>query len=723
MARPEFFFFFLLPSGGPHSAFLPILITEATMLELLAPAGNSEAVRAAVRSGADAVYLGCGQFNARRNAHNLTKEELADAVTFCHVRGVKVYFTLNTLITDRELPEAVSLAVWASQSGADAILVQDLGLVRVLRQSAPDLPIHASTQMTIHSLDGILAAADLGIRRVVLSRELSRQDLAYLCEHSPIETEVFVHGSLCICYSGQCYMSSVIGERSGNRGLCAQPCRLMYGWEGQADEYPLSQKDMSLARHLRELSNLGVTCVKIEGRMKRPEYVAVVTKVYADALREGKDPTAQDLHAMEEAFSRQGFTDGYFENELGPQMFGIHENAPEPKKLYAMAKSSYEKESGPGVSVRFYAMIRSGQPIQVGVEDLDGHTATAQGPVPEAAQTKAVSRLEVETQLSKTGGTPYRCIGARSVVEKGLAVPVSVLNGLRRQVLEDLTRQRSVLPRRHHQEYKVGARYENRREPPIITVSLRSAGQLTFELQKLKPALVYLPAEEIRDHPETVQTAQRRGISIAASLPRICFDREKDEVLQALESAWDLGVTEVLTGNPGLARAAAQMGFLLRGDYGLNVFNSQAEKEYKRMGFQSVTASFELKLAQIRDLSKAVDTEMIVYGRLPLMITQQCLIKNHYGRCVCTNVNQLTDRKGMRFPVVPAFGCRNEILNSHKLFLADKASEYQQAGLWAVRLQFTTENALECVQVLERYLGLGGYTPNNYTRGLYYRGV
>ena len=694
------------------------------MLELLAPAGSQEAVRAAVSAGADAVYMGYGRFNARRNAKNFSPEEFAAAVAYCHTHGVKVYLTLNTLVGDRELADAAADAVEASKIGADAVLVQDMGLVRVLRQCAPDLPVHASTQMTISSLDGVKAAADLGMTRAVLSRELSQRDIAYICEHSPIEIEVFVHGALCMCYSGQCYMSSVIGGRSGNRGLCAQPCRLSYGWNGRADGHPLSLKDMSLAGHLRELNEMGVACAKIEGRMKRPEYVWVVTKIYADALREGREPTARELRALEEAFSRQGFTDGYYMERKGPEMFGVRENTPEPRALFAEARATYEKEgNGPGVPVKFYAMIRAGEPVQVGVEDHDGHVAAAAGPVPEAARNRPITRLDVETQLSKTGGTPYRCEGARSLVEKGLAVPLSALNSLRRQVLDDLSAQRSAPPERRHGEYKVGARYENRREEPVVTVSLMKAAQLTLELQKLAPALAYLPAQEIAEHPDTVREAMGRGVPVAVTLPRVCFDRELPELKKQLETAQALGITDALAGTIGMAETARQMGFELRGDYGLQVFNAQAEKEYKRQGFKSLTASFELKLAQIRDLSKAVDTELIAYGRLPLMLTENCAIKNRSGRCQCGNVNQLTDRKGIQFPVVRAYGCRNEILNANKLFLADKAQDYRRAGLWAIRLMFTTENPMECVQVMERYLGLGPYTPNNYTRGLYYRDV
>ena len=696
------------------------------MLELLAPAGSPEAVRAAVTGGADAIYLGYGDFNARRNAKNFSRDELGAAISYCHLHGVKVYLTLNTLLTDRELPVAAEIAAEASRLGADAVLVQDMGVARMLRQAAPDLPVHASTQLTVHNLDGVKKCADLGMTRAVLSRELSKRDIAYICEHSPIEIETFVHGALCMCYSGQCYLSSIIGGRSGNRGLCAQPCRLAYGWEGKANEYPLSLKDASLAHHLQELNEMGVACAKIEGRMKRAEYVYIVTEVYARALREGKNPTEEDVRRLEAAFSRQGFTDGYFMGEKGRQMFGVRQDTKEPKELFDAARVAYSRgDCTQRVPVKLYAMIRAGEPVQVGVEDCDGRVVTAAGEEPETARTRELTVEQVEEQLSKTGGTPYLCQGVRALVEPGLSVPVSVLNSLRRQVLDGLSKQRSALPNRKRGEFKVGARYANRLEPPQVNVSLRSAAQLAGDLLALKPAMLSLPAGELAAHPEAAEKVLTHGIALAVELPRICTDRELPALKEQLAKAKELGATDALVGNIGLLSAAAELGFTVRGDFGLPVFNTQAIKEYKRMGLSSVTASFELKLAQIRDLSKAIDTEILAYGRMPLMIMENCIISNRTGQCThgCEHTNILTDRKGVQFPVVSAPGCRNEILNSAKLFLADKQADYEKIGLWAVRLYFTTENAFECAAVTERYLHGGSYEPGEYTRGLYYRDV
>ena len=293
------------------------------MLELLSPAGSMEAVAAAVQNGADAVYLGYGDFNARRNAKNFSREEFAAAVSYCHLRGAKVYLTLNTLLTDRELPEAAKYAADASAIGADAVLVQDLGVLRMLRQVSPDLPLHASTQMTLHNLDGVKQAADLGLQRAVLARELSRDQIAYICERSPIEIEVFAHGALCMCYSGQCFLSSVIGGRSGNRGLCAQPCRLKYGWAERADAYPLSLKDLSPSGAPPGTAQDGGGLRQAGGRMKRPEYVAIVTGIYAAAIRENREPTAEELAQLEAAFSRQGLHPGILSGPAGPEMFGV----------------------------------------------------------------------------------------------------------------------------------------------------------------------------------------------------------------------------------------------------------------------------------------------------------------------------------------------------------------------------------------------------------------
>ena len=389
-------------------------------LELLSPAGSPEALRAAVQSDCGAVYLGWGNFNARRSAKNFSDEEFADAIRYCHLRGVRVFLTLNTLLTDRELPLALDAARTACRLGVDSVLVQDWGLFALLREALPDLPLHASTQMSVFTAGGANEVYGDGCERVVLARECSREDTAAICKACPAEIEIFGHGALCMCYSGQCYFSSVIGGRSGNRGLCAQPCRLKYGWNGRADQYPLSLKDMSLASYLQDLKKMGVACLKLEGRMKRPEYVAIVTGVYARALKENREPTPEEMAQLQAAFSRQGFTQGYFLDRKGPDMFGTRQEEEPPRELYAQARATYENGENRKEPVRMYAMLRAGEPAQVAAEDALGHVARVEGPVPEAAVNVPLTKEKVEGQLTRTGGTPFACekiTAARAVIE------------------------------------------------------------------------------------------------------------------------------------------------------------------------------------------------------------------------------------------------------------------------------------------------------------------
>ena len=701
------------------------------MLELLAPAGSMEAVAAAVQNGADAVYLGYGDFNARRNAKNFSEEEFAAAVSYCHLRGAKVYLTLNTLLTDRELPKAAEVAAQASAIGADAVLIQDLGVLRMLRQVVPDLPVHASAQMTLHNLDGVKMAADLGLTRAVLSRELSRDQIESICQRAPIEIEVFAHGALCMCYSGQCFLSSVIGGRSGNRGLCAQPCRLKYGWMDKADAYPLSLKDLSLAGHLRELRRMGVACVKLEGRMKRPEYVAVVTGIYARAIKEDREPTEEELEQLRAAFSRQGFTQGYYLDQQGPDMFGVREETREPKELFAAARNTYQSGEAQRVPVTFYAMLRPGEPARVGVEDPDDRVATVEGPVPEAARTRPLTAEAVTTQLSRTGGTPYRCGQVRALVEENLSLPLAALNALRREGLAALEDTLCAVPERWIAQPEPLPDAPVEPAQPLLTCSLQKPAQLTQALVDCRPEMIYLPVEWL----DTLDvTPYLDRTSFCAVLPRI-FRTEDEAVLREMLVRHRQVLAAVAVGNLGHLPIAEGLGLPLRGDLGMNVFNSRALLFLRELGLSTAAVSFELRHQQIRDLKKYLPCEAVVYGRLPLMLMENCVIANSLGccdvgsdyrkrssACRCTGENVLTDRTGARFPLMPAWGHRNELENSRTLFLADKP-EWRRLGLTYARLRFTTESPAECVAALQRYQGQGDYIPANLTRGLFYRGV
>ena len=693
------------------------------MIELLSPAGSMDSLRAAVQNGADAVYLGYGDFNARRNAKNFTVEELQEAISYCHVRGVQVHLTLNILVSDREMRQAAEVIRTAAELGIDAFIVQDLGIVKLCRQIAPSVPVHASTQMSIHSLEGVLQAAELGCTRVVLARELPREEIAFICKNSPVEIEVFAHGALCMCYSGQCWLSSVIGRRSGNRGQCAQPCRLPYGY-GRFEEtrYPLSLKDSCLLEYLHELKRMGVRSLKIEGRMKRPEYVAIVTRIYR-AVLDGKEVTREDLAQLEEIFSRQGFTQGYYLNNKGGHMFGVHQDTPEDRELLAAARATYERGENPRVPVKFYAMIRAGEESQLAVEDEQGHICKTKGPIPEAARSKELTEQELTDRLGKTGGTPYYCTNVRAAIGPGLMLPASAINAMRREVLDRLTavRGRGDVPQMG--AYSRLAAYDGVPGDEKLTVAVRTFEQITPKLLRMAPSVLYVPLQELLAHPE-LRDMVAVDTELTAVLPRVFTDSERAKWATALEHVRGMGVHHVLVGNLGQVRLAKQKGFGVRGDFGLNIYNSRSMHYLREQGIESQLVSFEMTLPQLRDLSKAVPVEVLVYGRLPLMLMENCVIKNRTGSCSCETPTRLIDRMGEEFPILKDPGtCRNVLYNGKKLYILDKLGSLRGMGLWAHRLNFTTENPAEVDAILSQYEGRAEFDPGTCTRGLYTRGV
>lgn len=700
------------------------------MMELLSPAGGWEAMVAAVQNGAGAVYMGFGGLNARRSARNFTDEEFREAVAYCHLRGVKVYLTLNTLVTDRELPAAAEALKKASDMGVDAILIQDWGIWRLAREIAPDVPLHASTQMSLHTLGGACRAAELGLERVVLARELSRRDIHTITRGCPAEIEVFGHGALCMCYSGQCEMSAVIGGRSGNRGACAQPCRLPYGVnEKAAGGHPLSLKDANLADYVQELEQMGVACLKLEGRMKRPEYVAVITGIYRRLLDEKRGPSREESRQLEAAFSRSGFTDGYYKGRTGPEMFGTRpENAPEPKELFARAKAGYSREDSRRVPVDMVCTLRAGEPVSL-TASAGGHTVWAEGPTPEEARNRALTAAELQSRLEKTGGTVFRPRETRVELEEGLMLPASAVNALRRQALEGLEAALAQPPVRRTGTPSPLPQAQPGPDAPVLTCSIMRPEQLTEPLAQCET--VYVPAE-LLEKLDLDRWAEMTHI--CAVLPRI-FRTEDQAALRALLQQHREHLSAVAIGNLGHLPIAESLGLPLWGDLGLNLFNSESLLFWKELGLEAAAVSMELRWQQLRDLRKVLPCEAVVYGRLPLMIMENCVIRNELGcrdagrdyadrsaACRCGQDNDLIDRTGARFPLVGQWGHRCEIENSRVLFLADKP-EWRQLGLTRARLRFTTESPEECVRVLRAYQGRSDYRPQELTRGLFYRGV
>ncbi|MBR4971445.1 MAG: U32 family peptidase [Oscillospiraceae bacterium] len=692
------------------------------MIELLAPAGSMEALYAAVQNGANAVYLGCGTFNARQSAKNFTPQTLTEAIKYCHIRGVQVHLTVNTLVSDRETDECAELIRHAAASGVDAFIVQDLGVVQMCRRIAPKVPVHGSTQMTVHSLSGVLFCAAMGITRVVLSRELSREEVRYICRNSPIEIEVFAHGALCMSYSGQCYLSSAIGGRSGNRGRCAQPCRQCYGYSRRENRYPLSLKDNCLVGYLQELDQMGVACIKLEGRMKRPEYVAAVTDVYRRALDTG-NVSKPMMDALLTAFNRQGFTDGYYSGKLGKSMFGIREEREEDSTWLRLARQSYEAVENQLVDVKFHAVVCP-EYSSLTVTDPEGRSCTASGPVPQVARTQLLTQEDLAARLSKTGGTPYRCTVVTAQISPGLMLTAAAINALRRDALNQLTalrgrRDTAMLLRLRKQPH-----YSGNRERPDYTVSVTSREQITAKLLKLNPAVLYVPLHILAADLEFTQQLARR-VRVAAALPRIVHDGEMPSVREAMRAVRAQGVREVLVGNLSLLIPAREAGMLIRGDFGLNIYNSLSMQMLRELEMQSATLSFEMTLPQVRDISKGVPCELIAYGRLPLMVTENCLFKGKTGECAChMGTTKLVDKTGAEFPVIrDGNSCRSVLLNGKKLYWLDRQNDLARLGLWALRLNFTTENAKEVDHVVTSCITPTPFDPGACTRGLYLRGL
>ena len=691
------------------------------MMELLAPAGGFDSLIAAVQTGADAVYMGFGAFNARRSAKNFTDGEFASAVAYCHLRGVRVFLTLNTLLTDRELVQAAESLRKASAMGVDAILVQDWGLLALAREIVPDVPLHASTQMSLFTLGGANEAAALGMERVVLARELSRDEVREICAGCPAQVEIFGHGALCMCYSGQCEMSAVVGERSGNRGACAQPCRLPYGVDGPCrGGHPLSLKDANLSAYLAEMEEMGVDCLKLEGRMKRPEYVAVITGIYRRLMDEKRRPTAEESRQLEQAFSRSGFTDGYWLGKKGPQMFGTRpENAPEPKELFAAARETYENgRENRKIPVNLRLTVRRGEPVRLGgacTASGGVAMAMAQGDVPEEARNRAVTAEELRRRLSKTGGTVFTADRIEIELDEGLMVPASAVNGLRRELLEELARRREDIPARRDLPVPPLPDAPAGRQAMRFTCSVLKAEQVTAALLAEKPAIVYVPIEELDKLDAGLDWGETE---LCAVLPRVFRTADEAPLRQLLQRHPEVSVS---VGNLGHLPIVRGLGRTLRGDCGLNIFNSRALLFWQAQGLDSAAVSFELRWQQIRDLKKYLPCEAVVYGRLPLMVTENCVTRCSVG-CTHGAGSVLTDRTGAQFPVTCGYGCRCEIQNSKTLFLADKP-EMQRCGLTYGRLRFTTETPEQCVRVLRRYRDGGDWTPEDLTRGLFYRGV
>ena len=647
--------------------------------ELLAPAGSREALYAAVEAGADAVYLGGVSFNARKGAVNFDTEAMADAIAYCRLHGVRSYVTLNTLLYDREIPEFLDYAASLHKMGADAVIVADRGAIDLLHRHLPALELHASTQASVHSSDGARALRAAGATRVVLARELPLSEIASVVRQAGVETEIFLHGALCVSHSGQCLFSSLVGGRSGNRGECAQPCRLPYN-----GKYPLSLSDLSLADHIPALIESGVSSLKIEGRMKSAAYVYGVTSVYRRLLDEGRAANEKENRRLRELFSRGGFTDGYFCDRTEKGMTGVRSEA-DKEASRAHADRRFEAKR---VRATGEAVICAGEPARFTLTLPDGRSASAAGAVPEAARSAPLTEAAVADRLARTGGTAVALSpeDIRVTLEAGLNLSPAAVNDLRRRALAALT------------------------APPCTEAELPPYRAPRGDGSSLGKSALFLDPCVAKEAKKSLSFFdvillpldkwEAAGFTPdGVYLPPVVFDREREQVLSMLRSAREAGVRYALCGNVGMIAPLCEMGFSVIGDFRLNVTNRESARAYRQAGVASLILSPELTLPQLRDMGEG---SAIVYGRIPLMLTERCFIKENFGCHACGKAS-LTDRRGAAFPILREFGHRNLILNSLPTYMGDRQSALAAYSVRGEHFLFTTETAKEVEGVIRAW--------------------
>ena len=685
-------------------------------IEILAPVGSEEMLRAAVFSGADAVYLGFSGFNARTGAGNFDADSLQEAVRFCHARGVAVHVALNTTVYGTELPALEQAIRAVAASGADAVICQDLAVATLIGKIAPQLPRHGSTQMSVHTLQGALELKELGFTRVVLARELSLPEVEHITKHCGIETECFIHGALCMSVSGQCYMSAFLGGRSGNRGSCAGPCRLPFEANALPEGKPgrlhhLSLKDNSAIDKLDKLQALGVASAKIEGRLRTPEYVAAAVS----ACLAGREGRAYDRDLLKNAFSRSGFTSGYLDGKIDGTMFGVRSEADAEltKKTLPMLRELYRRERS-RVPVQMKLEIEEGGE-KLTVTDADGNKAFAYGDAePQPARTDPTESLN--RSLTKTGGTPFTAEKITVEMDGGpWFIPGSAVNELRREALDALLKKRETLRPWPTTEEHVAA-LPQRTLPPRRTLRAR------FERWEQVPERALDGVEYlILPIAQADRVPREWRAKTLLELPRVMFGALEQDTARRIAATQDAGFAGYEVSN--IAHLRLCRGLPMTGGFGLNITNNVAAQFYAEQGLSSLLILPEVKDSDIASIAptrngKPVPTGVIIYGHMPLMLTRACPLQNIHDCAHCDKTGVLTDRKAKKFPVRCGLGVRT-IYNPVPIYMGDKpgalAVDYGVA-------YFTLESREEAAQVLD---SIRTHAPfeGEFTRGLYFKGT
>ncbi len=699
--------------------------------ELLSPAGSPDALEAAFLAGADAVYLGGSHFNARINAHNFDDTALREAISYAHRLGGRVYLTLNTQIYDKEVKDALTAAYHAATAGVDGLILADMGIAGIIHETLPHLPIHASTQLSGHNRYAGHVLSGLGFSRFVLAREATLEDMKIAVKESGLEVEVFIHGALCVSHSGQCLFSSLVGGRSGNRGLCAQPCRLPYRTKkGKGAQYPLSLKDAALACHIPALIDAGVASLKIEGRMKSPAYVGGVTAIYRRLLDERRGATPEEVTLLAQLFSRDGFTDGYLTSTISGKMLGVRTEADKADSTQAAKQAAPKGQAFlPAVAEVTVAqdtpltLTLSAPLFRQGEEDNQIISCTVTGDAPEVAQSTPTGKDTLQKQLFRLGGTAY--VGKDLVchIDEGLMVPMSKLNALRREGVAALDEARASALQAlvtHRAAYL-----------PTTLKSTPSATHrhVSHTAEFVSPSQIPPKAHEFFDilYLPLHTWIPREGKAYGVILPPVMFDSEVAQVKDKLTLVLSQGATHISVGNIGHLAFLKEVlttlpdisssDIMLHGNFRLNICNTHAAKAYLELGLDDLTLSPELTLPRIRDISAAypMASGAVVYGRIPLMLLEKCVIRALYpdggDHAPCGKAGEacaichkgkaeMTDRMGISFPVLRTYPHRNIIYNSRPLSMTDRQDMLDAVGLCTRHYIFSIESSEQVEAVI-----------------------
>lgn len=728
-------------------------------IEILAPAGNADMLCAAVLAGADAVYLGLDAFNARRGADNFSQQGLAEAVSFCHARGAKVYVTLNTIVYPRELAAIGNSLRDIAQAGADAVIVQDLAVAALARQLVPTLALHGSTQMSVHSLAGAQALARLGFARVILSRELSLAEIQTIIQACDIETEVFIHGALCMSVSGQCYMSAFLGGRSGNRGMCAGPCRLPFCADStaqgrpavDADGHHLSLKDMSHIAHLPALIAAGVSSVKIEGRLRTPEYAAAAVNACVQRRMGG----AYDAQLLQDVFSRSGFTDGYLNESITGAMFGTRTEADSAAAKAALPKlRELFRRERPRVSVNICLTIEP-EGSKLALTDCDGNRVVVYSETPAQPSQKDLTESYARA-LGKTGGTPFylEAFSLAGENAQSLYLPASAINEMRRAALEQLLQKRGAPKPLSMTEMQnpfggesADLTFETSATPKQICILAagltahfadgKAAPAPKVHSTSLSPAKkqIYAQFETLTQMPQSAATCDGLILPLAQwqetpdalrkktwlALPRFAPPAAESRVALQIEAAKAQGFAGFFVQN--LAHLLLCKGLPMLGGFGLNIANPVAAQCYAEMGLQAMTLSCESTAADMARMTpQGSSTMALAYGHMPLMLTRACPLQNVHSCNGCARKGVLSDRKGKHFPVyctAPAGAGVRTVYNPIPIYMGDKTAEL---AVEIILLSFAPESAQKAAEILTLFRA-GKPFPGEFTRGMYFKGT